>query len=113
MAPMQRMLPIVGVGLSATQFTSSQRSFRTGALRDKAAIAPYAFLAAKRTSDLFGVGLPTEVAYVAVAAAWTNLADGGQRPPISRNSLWTPSPALAGTGRLHRSNRRSSRQPWV
>lgn len=110
---MQQMLPIVGVGLPATQFTSCQRSFKTGALRDKAAIAPYAFLAAKRTFDLFGVGLPTEVAYVAVAAAWTNLADGGQWPPISRNSLWTPSPALAGTGRLHRSNRRSSRQPWV
>lgn len=45
---------------------------------DKAAIATSAFLAAKRTSDLFGVGLPTKAAYAAVAADWTNLTDGGQ-----------------------------------
>ena len=36
---------------------------------DKAAIASPVFLAAKRTSELFGLCLPTEVSYVAVAAA--------------------------------------------
>ena len=92
---------------------SSYGLWLRAAVDDKAAIAPSEFLAEKLTSDLFGVGLPTEVAYVGVAAAWTNLADGGQWRPISRNSLWTPSPALAGTGRSHRSSRRSSRRPWA
>jgi hypothetical protein len=49
---MQRMLPIVGVGLPATQLTSSQRSFRAGTLRDKAVATISVFFAAKHTSDL-------------------------------------------------------------
>ena len=39
------------------------------AVDDKAAIARSESLAEKLTSALFGVGLPTEEAYVAVAAA--------------------------------------------
>ena len=46
---MPRMLPIIGVGLPATQLTSSQRSFRTGALRPNAVGRLTKMLSVKQT----------------------------------------------------------------
>ena len=59
---LHRLLPIVGVGLPATQLISSQRSFMTGSRRPISDIRPLGFSAAEVMLNVFMSGVHGEAA---------------------------------------------------